>query len=72
MSSAIHQEVTIYKGDEVFFVGTVAEAAKELGVKPETILWQQFPCAQKRLAKRKNPKTTVVFNNLDFEEADND
>lgn len=41
----------VYRGDEFVTVGTQAEVARELGVKPDTVYFWSTPTYNKRLKK---------------------
>lgn len=45
------RDYAVYRGDEFVTVGTQAEVARELGVKPDTIYFWSTPTYNKRLKK---------------------
>lgn len=61
-------EYAVYKGETLLAMGTAAECAETLNVKPEYIRWLTMPTAKRRLAKRKNPDNCTVGFRLDDEE----
>lgn len=44
-------EYALYKGDDLLFLGTVNEIAKQMNVLPSTIFYYQTPTAKKRKSK---------------------
>lgn len=48
-------KVAVYHGDELEFIGTVEDAAKELGLLPKTIRYYMTPTYLKRFDEYKHP-----------------
>lgn len=46
------KEYALYKGDDILAIGTIAEIAKELGVKKNTIAYYKTQAYQNRLRRR--------------------
>lgn len=47
-AGACSRRYALYKGDEFVALGTAAEIAAQIGVKPDTVRWWSYPSAQKR------------------------
>lgn len=56
------REYAVYKGEQLIVMGTAAECAKKMNVKPDYIEWLTMPTAKRRLEKRKRPEncTTAI------------
>ncbi|MHC5375615.1 hypothetical protein ACYSNU_17750 [Enterococcus sp. LJL120] len=48
-------EYAIYKGDTFMFIAPLAECAKRLGVKEDSVRFLATPTGRKRFEARKNP-----------------
>ena len=46
------KEYALYKGENILSIGTIAEIAKELGVKKETIAYYKTPAYKNKLKRR--------------------
>ncbi|WP_373815742.1 hypothetical protein [Jeotgalibaca porci] len=53
-------EYALYKGDELLIIGTIAEIASRLKVKPKTIRFYGSPAYQKRAGKKEYGRRTLV------------
>ena len=62
------KEYALYKGDEFLSVGTVEEIAKEVGAKPETVMYYGTNAYKRKLAKRKDSKNAKILIKLEDEE----
>ncbi len=62
------KEYALYKGDEFLSVGTAKEIAKEVGVKPKTVMYYGTNAYKRKLAKRKNSKNAKILIKLEDEE----
>lgn len=63
-------EYALYKGEECLFIGTAKQIAAEKNVKVETIYYLSTPAYQRRLAKRKKSKNSMILIRLDEEDED--
>ncbi|SFK95291.1 hypothetical protein [Salinicoccus halodurans] len=44
----MEKEYAFYRGEEILATGTIAEIARTVGVKVETIKWYKYPSSKKR------------------------
>lgn len=58
-------EYAMYKGEELLYIGTLEEIAKERGVLKDTIKFYTTPTYQRRITKRKNPRNYIMLTRLD-------
>lgn len=61
-------EYAVYKGDDIFCIGTAEECAEKLKVKPTTIEIYATPSGQARNNRRKNKNRVTHVIRLEDEE----
>lgn len=68
----MEREYALYKGEEVLAIGTIADIAKETGVKEQTVSYYKTQAYQNRLERRNalngNVRILVSLEGEDEEE----
>ena len=68
----MEREYALYKGEEVLAIGTIADIAKETGVKKQTVSYYKTQAYQNRLERRNalngNVRILVSLEGEDEEE----
>lgn len=64
------KEFAVYKGDDLYFTGSLQEVAATLGIKPASVKWAASPAAQKRKEQQVKPQYTIIC--LDKEDTEDD